>query len=115
MAVWLRRLLYFVFILVWLLLMIVPFLAFRLASQQQIQFGDNEHDHLRIFLIQEKTDEGIGVEQIRPYPPLPNCIQTNVNYFMWKGEPENSTFCQCYHPETDALLSTTMTACTPFP
>lgn len=112
---WLRRSIYLVLILLLLLLMLLPLLAFRLAGRQQIQLGNSERDHLRIFLVQEKTAEGIGVEQIRPYQPLPNCFQTDVNYYMWKGEPENTTFCQCYHPDTEELISTTMTACTPFP
>ena len=102
---WLRRFFYLIFILIWLIVLTLPFAAFSLAARQQIQIGGSEGNHLRIFLIQEKMAEGIGVELARPFSGQPNCSETNVRYFMWVGEPENTIYCQCFNPDTGAAVS----------
>lgn len=108
---WPRRLAYALAILVWLVFMSIPFFAFSLAARQQLQLGSAEDNHIRIFLIQEKSAEGIGLEITRPVSSTPGCAQTSVDYFMWSGEPENVTYCQCTDQQSGHALSATQGAC----
>jgi hypothetical protein len=111
MRPWVRRLAYLLGILLWLLVLSIPFFMFALAARQQLQIGAAQENHIRLFLIQEKDAEGIGLEIARPEPDNPNCAQTSVRYFMWSGEPENVTFCHCFDPQTGHSLSATPGAC----
>ena len=110
---WLRRTVYFVITLVWLFLMSLPVFAFALAARNQLQIGPTEGNHLRIFLVQELDAEGIGFERARSGSFDPGCAQTDVHYIMWKGDPENVTYCQCTDPETSELLSAVQGPCSP--
>jgi len=101
------------FLLVWLFLISLPLFAFVLAARQQITIGSDEYNHLRIFLLQEKDAEGIGIEFARPFSADPSCVQTSVRYFMWTGEPENVTYCQCFDPQTNDNLPATVGVCNP--
>ncbi|MFN2143167.1 MAG: hypothetical protein ACK2U5_21955 [Candidatus Promineifilaceae bacterium] len=106
-----RRLAYIVVIFFWLLLMSIPFFMFSLAARQQLQVGPAEDNHIRVFLIQERDAEGIGLEIARAQANAPGCTQTSVRYFMWKGEPENVVFCSCVDMETGDTLPASPGAC----
>jgi len=108
---WLRRSVYLVIILAWLLVMAFPTFAFLLAMRGQLQFGDDNGRHIRIFLLQDQDAEGVGVEQQRLLREPAGCRQTSVRYFMWSGEGENITFCQCFDPVTNAPLPTEGQVC----
>ena len=88
----------------------MPFVAFTLAARNQIELGSSEQFYVRLFLIQEDNAEGIGLETARPYGIEPSCIETNVRYFMWVGEPENVMFCQC-RDSNGSYLSATQGSC----
>lgn len=81
-------------LLVWLFLVSLPLCAFVLAARQEIGVGGPQN-HVRIFLLQDREAEGIGLELTRPFSRTPSCTQTSVNYFMWVGEPDNVTYCLC--------------------
>ena len=104
-----RRLSYLLIILVWLFLMSLPFFAFRLAARKQLLVGGDEGSRVRIFLVQERTAEGIGVEWTRPFRT--GCTKTSVRYFMWAGEPGDVTYCRCLDPQTGAALPVTEDSC----
>jgi hypothetical protein len=108
---WLRRLLYALVVLVWLLLVIAPLLAFVLAARGQIQFGSDPRRHLRLFLVQEEDAQGIGLEWLRPSRSQSACSSGSLTYFMWEGEGQNASFCQCYEPITNELDSVAPQAC----
>jgi hypothetical protein len=108
---WLRRLGYLLVILVWLILMSLPLFSFVLAARNQLQIGSSEGNHIRIFLVQEKDAEGLGLEIKRLDSINPGCAETSVRYFMWTGRPANVTFCQCVDLETGHALSTTQAEC----
>jgi hypothetical protein len=95
MGRWSRRLLFLLIGLVWLFLMSLPLMAFILAARNQIQVGAAGGSHLRIFLISEQTEEGIGLEWSRVAPGAAGCRQTSVNFLMWRGEGHRVTYCQC--------------------
>lgn len=108
MSRWLKRLLIAVLLVVWLVIMLFPCMAFSLAMQTEMQIGNN----VRIFLISEDIGEGIGVEWKRPFSSTDQqCVQTAVNYFMWAGEGENAVFCQCIDTTTGEQLPSTVGAC----
>lgn len=93
--------------------MSIPFFLFSLAARNQLQVGSPESNHIRIFLVQEKEAEGIGLEVKRLDSANTGCAETSVRYLMWEGVPENVTFCQCVDLETGHALSTTQGACRP--
>ena len=87
---WVKRFLTIIFLLFWLLLLLFPCMAFNLAMRTEINIGSN----VRVFLVAEDSGEGIGVEWQRPFTSTDAaCTETSVNYFMWEGEPENTTYC----------------------
>lgn len=100
-----------IILIIWLFLISLPLFALTLAARQQITIGSEEDNHLRIFLLQEKDAEGIGIELARPFSADPFCIQTTVRYFMWTGEPEDTTFCQCFDPQTNDHLPAAIGVC----
>ncbi len=110
---WFRLIGRLLFIFVWLFLISLPVFAFALAARQQIQFGKDEHNHLRIFLLQQKDAEGIGIELIRPFSESPHCDQASVRYFLWTGSNENVTFCHCYDPQDGGWLPAIAGTCNP--
>lgn len=100
MGGWPRRLLILVVLLAWLAALIFPTLAVVLARNGQIQLGDSDGRHWRLFLLQEADFEGLGLERARPVaPPLsaPDaaCLQTAVSYWLWVGDGQNTAYCQC--------------------
>ena len=64
---WLKRFFGAVLLIVWLLIMLFPCMAFSLAMRTEIQIGRNPDSHVRIFLVSEELEEGIGVEWKRPF------------------------------------------------
>lgn len=110
---WSKFIARFIFVLAWLFFISLPLVAFYLAARQQIQIGAEEGSHLRIFLLTDSDAEGIGVEFVRPFPSDPDCIETNVRYFLWSGNPENVTFCQCNDPQSNGPLPAKTGGCLP--
>lgn len=106
----LRRLAYFLIFLIWLLVMLFPVVAVVLATQGQIQIGRESESHLRLFLLQESGNEGIGIEWTRHVQEPPRCAQSSLIYLLWEGEGENATYCQCYD-EAGAIVVSTPGAC----
>jgi hypothetical protein len=117
MNVWLRRLLLLLFVLFWLALILTPTLAFVLARNGQVQLGPSNGRHWRLFLVQEAQLEGLGLERGRPVPPpveappTATCLQTRINYWMWVGEGQPATYCQCQDSSTGEALAVTPPAC----
>lgn len=107
MKAWLRRIVYFLIILVWLLVMLFPITAVFLSSRGQINIGQNPQRHVRIFMVQEDDGDGIGLEWARKARQQPNCTRTTVRYILWDGDADPSTFTQCFDPITGNPLPAT--------
>lgn len=90
--------------------MLFPVLAVVLATQEQIQIGGDAGSHVRLFLLQDRESEGVGIEWTRRVQEPPRCAQTSLIYLMWEGEGDNATYCQCYD-ETGATVVSTPGAC----
>lgn len=89
-----RRFVYLGIVLVWLLLMCFPVLAFTLAINGQVAFGDT----IRIFLVQDDDNQGIGIQWNRRAGVQENCLRSSVRYFLWEqaGQTQNVDYCRCY-------------------
>ncbi len=111
---WLKRTGTFIFLLLWLMVMIFPTFAFFLATNGQVQLGDEARRHVRFFLVQEETSGGVGMEWVRGVWQADNCTRTTIHYFLWEGNNsgQNVSFCQCYDPVTDAPLPVEESNCT---
>ena len=106
---WLRRLLYLVVFIVWLLFMVFPFVAFRLATNGEMRLGDERY--LRLFLVQEAEANGVGIEWRRGLFQPGDCLRTSVAFLMWQGDSEGVSYCQCFDPVTQAPLPVAGNAC----
>lgn len=110
MATWLRRLIYFVLVLLWLLVMSFPVIAVVLAAQGQIEVGSAASgSHVRLFLVQESDREGVGLEWTRPARRT-GCREGRISYLMWEGSGENARYCTCVNA-SGAVVSSQPGAC----
>lgn len=92
---WLKRLLYLVLFVLWLLVMSFPISAAILAINGQIEVGSQQSaHHVRVFLVQERNQEGIGLEWTRQ-ASVAECRQGSITYAMWEGSAENARYCTC--------------------
>lgn len=96
---WLKRPFYLFLFVLWLAVMLFPCMAFTLAMNQQVQVGQNERSHVRLFLLQETDSEGVGMVWKRPLLSQAGCYKTSVNYLMWQGDGENVAYCECVDPQ----------------
>ncbi|MBP6017191.1 MAG: hypothetical protein KA586_10765 [Candidatus Promineofilum sp.] len=117
MNVWLRRFLILLFILFWLALILTPTLAFVLARNGQVQLGPSGGSHWRLFMLQQADVEGLGLERSRPVAPPAGasesvqCLQTTIDYWMWYGEGQGTSYCQCLDTLTGMVVDSTPPAC----
>lgn len=111
---WLSRIGTFLLVMIWLLAMLFPFVAFWVAAKGQLQIGQSERRHLRIFLVQDDDNNGLGMDWTHGRWGQNTCSQTTVLYWLWEGQGRNTSYCQCYDPATgDHLpLTTSEAMCT---
>ncbi|MCA9936021.1 MAG: hypothetical protein H6662_10030 [Ardenticatenaceae bacterium] len=93
---WFRKIVYLVALLLWMSLISLPFFAVLVASRGEVHLRN-----ARVFLVQERDLQGVGIDWQRPLPPSLNlspsstCTKTNVTYLMWEGQAENTAYCSC--------------------
>jgi len=105
MTPWLRRLLYFLLLLIWLLIMSFPLVAVILATQGQLEIGNEGAGvHVRLFLVQESDQEGVGVEWSSPVG-AEGCRQGRIAYVMWEGDGVNARYCTCVDTSGSVISS----------
>ena len=89
--------------------MVFPFVAFKLATNGEMQIGNESY--LRLFLVQETEANGVGFEWRREAFQVDNCLRTSLGYLMWEGESEGASYCQCFDPVTNDPLPVEGSAC----
>lgn len=77
------------------ILFIIPIFACRLISNGQLEWGDPDRNQVRIFILQDPDQEGIGFQRTQARGQDGRCIENSVAYWMWAGEAENSSRCEC--------------------
>ncbi|MCP4360341.1 MAG: hypothetical protein GY796_20225 [Chloroflexi bacterium] len=110
---WLRRFAYLLFVIFWLMIICFPTFAFTLAMREQIQLGGNSGSHVRFFLVRGEDSDGIGLELARPMLSESNCTKISITYLFWEGRTadQNTSFCQCFDPQTRAPLPVKADSC----
>ncbi len=62
-----------------------------------MQLGDAPGQILRIWLLNESKQQGVGISRPTVYTNGDLlCVQTDASFILWKGTADNSTFCDCY-------------------
>lgn len=106
----LRRLGCILLLVIWFMVLLLPCFMIVLATQQQITIsqGSLPDQEIRIWLVMEQNQRGLGISSTSTHPAkgdnLPTdslCLQTNVNYLLWQGKGEASTYCECYAHDGD--------------
>jgi hypothetical protein len=115
----LRRLGCGIALVLWFLILLLPCALFTLATQGQITIsqGGLPGQEIRVWLIMEVEQRGLGISSTSTHGSDPNalCLQTNVSYLLWSGRENPNTYCDCY-TRADAesaweLSSTQMNTC----
>jgi hypothetical protein len=102
----LKRVGYFLVILIWLLLITVPFVSIVLAARGELMVGGESGSGFRLFLLQEGEQQGLGIQWRRNSRTQDDCLITSVYYALWEGSNRdiNTTFCQCFDPKTGFVV-----------
>ena len=83
----LRRFGYALIVIVWLVLMSLPILAFILAARGELMIGDVEASNIRLFMVNEDEAKGIGLQRVQKMDSENDgCFQTSVKYLLWEGQ-----------------------------
>ena len=100
-----QRLGCFAVIVVWFMVMMIPFFFIVLAVNGEIRFGHSgdvpdkhEHPLLLISLVMEADYRGLSSTNSSVERPTYDdlCMETHVSYLLWEGEGEAATYCDCY-------------------
>ena len=102
MAPGIRHGIYLIIILLWVILMSFPIIAFVLATRGELAAGDANEAGFRLFLLSNTDVQGIGFERRKRIDREDNCLESTIKYFLWEGENQNLdiTFCQCFDKDT---------------
>jgi len=102
---WLPRLVLILFVIIWLLVMSFPFVAFRLTTRDEITVGSSESSHLRLFMVRADEEKGLGLEWTRSLDAS-ECFVTKVKYILWEGNQpgQNTSFCFCPDSGTNLAI-----------
>jgi hypothetical protein len=107
-------------LILWFLILLTPCFLIVLATQGEITIttGGAPGQQTRIWLVSEADQRGIVLSTASVRQPSENalCVQTNVRFFLWAGEAEPTTYCECYERVSSGdpweLASTASGVCT---
>ena len=89
-------------LIIWFSLLLAPCFMFILATRGEISIatGEAPEQRLRIWLIQEARQSGLGVSNASVKQVDENvCVQTSVTFILWRGEASPTEYCECYTVE----------------
>lgn len=105
---WTRRVGCWLLIGIWFLLMLSPCLVITVLVQGEVVYGlsDKPGHELRIFKVQSETARGFGISlgTVERESDGNVCILTRVRYAVWRGDAEETNYCQCYHEQAGEWL-----------
>ncbi|MBE2270327.1 MAG: hypothetical protein IAE80_18980 [Anaerolinea sp.] len=104
-----------VLLIFWFTLLLLPCALFVLATQGEISIsqGGLPGQHIRLWLINEMDERGLGVSSTSVTQTDPNaaCIQTNASFLLWAGQAEPLSYCDCYvRADADSAWQSASTA-----
>jgi|SRR5690606_34885709 hypothetical protein len=87
-------------LIIWFLLLLSPCFMIVLAVRGEfsITTGSAPEQRVRLWLIQEIGQSGIGLSnaEVRQTGEDAICVQTNVQFLLWRGQAEPTQYCECY-------------------
>jgi hypothetical protein len=106
----------------WGICLLLPLVAIALVIQNQIviQHSDVPGHELRIWLVMEARERGIGISRSSLHPGAGGdenqvCVETNVSFIFWQGSANPTGYCECYarpsEPGRYTAISTLQGAC----
>jgi hypothetical protein len=100
--------------------MLIPCFFIALAVRQEIIIttGSAPNQGLRFWLINEADHRGLGLSVATVHSRSQDsgiCVQTDVRFFLWAGESDPTSYCECYALIGDEmeLSETTTGQCPP--
>ncbi|MGD8583935.1 MAG: hypothetical protein PVH65_02975 [Chloroflexota bacterium] len=98
----LRRLVYLIVIILFLVVMTLPIFAFVLAARGELMIGSDQGNYLRLFMVNTDQAEGIGLQRVRQSAASEGCQQGSVRYFLWEGQSRelNADYCTCFKADS---------------
>jgi hypothetical protein len=95
-----RRVGCWIAVVVWFLLLLTPCFCIALATQGEIIIpqGSAPGQQIRIWLIMETEQRGLGVSSASVKQTEPNalCVETNTRFLFWTGQSDPLVSCECY-------------------
>ena len=96
-------------VLIWAVVMALPACGLWLAVQGQVAWERGPFTEDRLWLVRTDTDgrgervSGLAygamrISSGRPDSDAPVCVTTRVYFFLWRGESERVSYCECYAP-----------------
>jgi hypothetical protein len=106
----LRRLGCAVALIFWFALLMLPCFFFALLRDGEIVLsqGDIPGQELRVWLLSESDERGFGLSRpvvIQGDDFSRVCVETHVDYYLWAGEGEPTSYCECYVRDITAEMS----------
>ena len=101
-----KRVLYALLLLLWILAIAFPFFAFALAGKGELQMGDENSRFVRAFLLDTDEAEGVGFVWTGMDG---DCQESTLVYLLWEGDgsrSENGRYCQCVNSDGEQLSAT---------
>jgi hypothetical protein len=96
----LRRIGFWIVVVFWFALIMLPCGLFTLATQGQIvvRTGELTEQEVRVWLIMEAQTRGLGVSSgvVSRQTETQLCIETTANYLLWAGRERANVYCNCY-------------------
>lgn len=91
-------------------------LMFVVAIRGEVTWQRGELAGDRLFLIMERRQRGLGWEHVGSTGQAPAtggqvCTRTTVRYYLWEGQGENITYCECYRQTATGLSYIDSDAC----
>lgn len=94
------------------LAVMVFFFVLTLAKQGEVSFKRGELGEIRIWLIRQGENRGLGLSSTRIVHGSERageaCVETKVQFLLWKsGEGiQNTNYCECYRLQGESWTST---------
>lgn len=89
---------------IWAVLILSPCILVALAARGEISIttGDAPEQRLRIWLIMEAAERGVGIStaSIHEQANGQTCVQTDASFLLWQGKADPVSYCECYQHET---------------
>lgn len=84
---------------IWFTVLLTPCFFIILATRGEVAIatGSAPEQQIRIWLVQEARQSGIGLSTAQVLQVNDQtCVQTHVNFILWRGEADPTQYCTCY-------------------